>query len=93
MMKWTIAGFLNVEPAVEHPELLAEPVVRALEALPEPRDVGVVEIDPKVADTAAFCETYGTPLTASADCVIVSGKRARTKRFAACCSSRRPAWT
>lgn len=83
-MKWTITGFLTVEPAAEHPELLAEPVARALAALPEPGDVGVVEIDPKVADPAAFCETYGSPLTASTDCIVVSGKRAGEKRFAAC---------
>jgi prolyl-tRNA editing enzyme YbaK/EbsC (Cys-tRNA(Pro) deacylase) len=83
-MTWTVTGFLTVQPAVEHPELLAEPVARALAALPEPGDVGVVEIDPKVADTAAFCATYGSPLTASADCVVVSGKRAGEERFAAC---------
>lgn len=83
-MNWTIAGSLTVTPAVERPELLADPVAKALAALPEPGDVGVAEIDPELADTAAFCETYGSPLTASANCVVVAGKRAGEERFAAC---------
>ena len=84
MVNWTIAGSLTVTPAVERPELLADPVAKALAALPEPGDVGVAEIDPELADTAAFCETYGSPLTASANCVVVAGKRAGEERFAAC---------
>ncbi len=83
-MKWSISGSLTVEPANEHPELLADPVAKALAALPEPGDVGVAAIDPELADTAAFCEAYGSPLTASANCVVVSGKRAGEERFAAC---------
>jgi prolyl-tRNA editing enzyme YbaK/EbsC (Cys-tRNA(Pro) deacylase) len=84
VVNWTIAGSLTVVPAAEHPELLADPVAKALAALPDPGDVGVVEIDPDLADTAAFCETYGSPLTASANCVVVAGKRAGEERFAAC---------
>ncbi|GAB1508258.1 YbaK/EbsC family protein [Actinophytocola sp. KF-1] len=83
-MKWSISGSLTVKPANEHPELLADPVAKALAALPEPGDVGVAAIDPELADTAAFCEAYGSPLTASANCVVVSGKRAGEERFAAC---------
>jgi prolyl-tRNA editing enzyme YbaK/EbsC (Cys-tRNA(Pro) deacylase) len=84
MVSWTIAGSLTVEPAVDHPELLAEPVVKALVMLPDPADVGVAAIDPDLADTAAFCAEYGSPLTASANCVVVAGKRAGEERFAAC---------
>jgi prolyl-tRNA editing enzyme YbaK/EbsC (Cys-tRNA(Pro) deacylase) len=84
MVSWSIAGSLSVEPAVEHPELLADPVVKALASLPDPGDVGVAAIDPDLADTAAFCETYGSPLSASANCVVVAGKRAGEERFAAC---------
>lgn len=84
MVKWTIAGSLAVSPAAEHPELLADPVVKAVAALPDPADVGVAPIDPELADTAAFCEAYGSPLTASANCVVVAGKRAGEERFAAC---------
>jgi prolyl-tRNA editing enzyme YbaK/EbsC (Cys-tRNA(Pro) deacylase) len=83
-VNWTIAGTLTVEPAVDHPELLADPVVKALAALPDPADVGVTAIDPDLADTAAFCAEYGSPLEASANCVVVAGKRAGEERFAAC---------
>ena len=83
-MKWTIAGTLTVTPAAEHPELLADPVAKAIAALPDPADVGVAAIDPELADTAAFCEAYGSPLTASANCVVVAGKRGGEERFAAC---------
>jgi prolyl-tRNA editing enzyme YbaK/EbsC (Cys-tRNA(Pro) deacylase) len=46
--------------------------------------VGVAEIDPELADTAAMTEAYDVPLTASANCVVVSGKRAGQERIAAC---------
>jgi prolyl-tRNA editing enzyme YbaK/EbsC (Cys-tRNA(Pro) deacylase) len=83
-VRWSIAGSLTVEPAIEHLELLADPVAKALVALPGPADVGVAAIDPDLADTAAFCAEYGSPLTASANCVVVAGKRAGAERFAAC---------
>ncbi len=56
----------------------------ALGALPTADRVGVVEIDPDLADTAALTEAYGLPLDASANCVVVSGKRAGEERVAAC---------
>lgn len=84
MVTWTVAGSLTVEPALDHPELLADPVAKALAALPGASDVGVAAIDPDLADTAAFCEQYGSPLSASANCVVVAGKRAGEERFAAC---------
>jgi prolyl-tRNA editing enzyme YbaK/EbsC (Cys-tRNA(Pro) deacylase) len=84
MVSWSISGSLTVLRAVDHPELLADPVAKALAALPDPGDVGVVAIDPDLADTAAFCEAYGSPLDASANCVVVAGKRAGEERFAAC---------
>ncbi|HKS48409.1 MAG TPA: YbaK/EbsC family protein [Amycolatopsis sp.] len=82
MRNWTIAGTLAVEPAAQRADLLAEPVVKALAMLGE-SDLGVVEIDPGLADTAAFCEAYSSPLSASANCVVVSGKRAGELRYAA----------
>ena len=84
MVSWSIAGSLTVLTAVDHPELLADPVAKALANLPDPADVGVAAIDPDLADTAAFCESYGSPLEASANCVVVAGKRAGEERFAAC---------
>lgn len=83
-MNWTIAGSLTVLPALERPALLADPVAKALAALPDPSDVGVAAIDPDLADTAAFCAEYGSPLAASANCVVVAGRRAGEERFAAC---------
>jgi len=46
--------------------------------------VSVAEIDPEVADTAAFCERYGVSPAESANCVVISGKREGETRFAAC---------
>ncbi|WP_370946240.1 YbaK/EbsC family protein [Amycolatopsis sp. cg5] len=83
MSTWTIAGTLTVEPASKRTELLADPVAKALAALPDPDALGVAEIDPELADTAAFCEAYSTPLSASANCVVIAGKRAGEVRFAA----------
>jgi prolyl-tRNA editing enzyme YbaK/EbsC (Cys-tRNA(Pro) deacylase) len=44
----------------------------------------VAAIDPALADTAAFCETYQVPLDVSANCVVVAGKREGEIRYAAC---------
>lgn len=86
MTAWTIAGTLTPLPALEHPELLAAPVAAALAALPaaQAARVAVVRIDPDLADTAEFCAAYGSPLEASANCVVVSGKREGQVRYAAC---------
>src|SRR5437762_8344940 len=83
-MTWDVAGSLTVERAVDRVDLLGEPVAKALAGLPEREAVGVAAIDPELADTAAFCEAYGVPLEASANCVVVAGKRAGEERFAAC---------
>ena len=39
---------------------------------------------PTLADTAAFCEAYDVALDASANCVVVAGKRGGEVRYAAC---------
>lgn len=83
MTTWTIAGTLTVEPALSRADLLAEPVAKALAALPDPDAAGVAEIDPELADTAEFCAAYSSPMSASANCVVVSGKRAGEVRFGA----------
>ncbi len=77
-------GSLATVPALDRPDLLAPPVRDALGALTTADRVGVVEIDPDLADTAALTEAYGLPLDASANCVVVSGKRAGEERVAAC---------
>lgn len=75
---------LESRPATGHPELLADPVRDALAAWEHAASVAVVEIDPELADTAAMTEAYSVPLEASANCVVVAGKRAGEERAAAC---------
>jgi len=79
-------GSLSAEPALSRPDLLAAPVAAALAALDEAVSsaVGVAEIDPAAADTAAFCERYGVSLAESANCVVITGRRDGEPRYAAC---------
>jgi prolyl-tRNA editing enzyme YbaK/EbsC (Cys-tRNA(Pro) deacylase) len=79
-------GSLDLLPALDHPELLADPVFALLSSLPTDlaATVEVSAIDPDLADTAAFCERYGVGLDISANCVIVAGRRGETTRYAAC---------
>lgn len=72
---------LDLIPALDRPDLLADPVRVALDGLAP--GVLVAEIDPELADTAAFCARYDVPLEESANCVVVAGKRGGQTRFAA----------
>lgn len=74
------AGTLAWTPAAEATDLLAGPVAAAVAATPSAR---VAAINPELADTAAFCEAYGSPPEHSANCVVVAGKRAGEVRYAA----------
>ena len=74
-----VMGKLEWNPAKEVPELLAEPVRDALGSIP----AYAAAIDPGLADTAAFCAEYDVPMAASANCVIVHGKRAGESTYAA----------
>ncbi|MDX6259179.1 MAG: hypothetical protein QOH84_867 [Kribbellaceae bacterium] len=78
-MSAPVLGKLEWRAAAEVPELLAEPVRAALGDLP----AWAVAIDPTLADTAAFCAEYDVPMAASANCVIVHGKRAGESTYAA----------
>jgi prolyl-tRNA editing enzyme YbaK/EbsC (Cys-tRNA(Pro) deacylase) len=77
-------GSLTSAAALDHPELLADPVTKALTDWPSAREVEVVAIDPDLADTAACAAAYGLPLDAGANCVVVAGRRAGEERIAAC---------
>ena len=77
-------GTLHSLPAVDHPGLVADPVAAALRTWPGADEVAVVEIDPELADTAAMTSAYDLPLTASANCVVVAGRRDGEERVAAC---------
>jgi prolyl-tRNA editing enzyme YbaK/EbsC (Cys-tRNA(Pro) deacylase) len=72
---------LSWEPALARTDLLALPVAGALRGAD---GVRVAEIDPALADTAAFCARYDLPLAESANCVVVAGRRAGETRMAAC---------
>ncbi len=77
-------GALTSLPALERTDLLAPPVAEALQAWKHASEVAVVEIDPALADTAAMTEAYDLPMTASANCVVVGGRRAGEERVGAC---------
>src|SRR2546421_2460611 len=79
-----VMGTLPTVPALGRPELLAEPVAAALRAWARADEVQVAEIDPELADTAAFCAAYQVGLDVSANCVVVAGKREGQVRYAAC---------
>ncbi len=71
-------------PASEHPEMLATSVAEAVTDALSSVDIRVADIDPDLADTAAFCERYGVGLDESANCVVVAGRRGGETRMAAC---------
>ncbi len=77
-------GTLTLLDALEHAELLGPPVRDALAAWPHAAEVRVARIDPTLADTAAMTEAYDVPLAASANCVVVTGRRAGAERTCAC---------
>lgn len=77
-------GRITTVPALERPDLLAEPVLAALRGWGHAGRVGVVEIDPTVADTAAMAEAYELDLDTGANCVVVAGRRDGAERVAAC---------
>ena len=80
---------LDLQPALDHPDLLAKPVAAALAGWPagNGRGAGQVEvtaIDPGLADTAAFCAHYGVALEESANCVVIVARRGAETAYAAC---------
>jgi len=76
-------GSLQLVPVLSRLDLVAEPVAGALRTWPHADGVRVAEIDPELADTAAFCQAYGVGPDVSANCVIVAGKREGQVRYAA----------
>lgn len=76
----TAEGNLDWKPLADHPELVAAPVAAAAHLVPAAH---VAQIDPNLADTASFCEAYDVAMSASANCVLVYGRRGETTTFAA----------
>ncbi|HMQ67058.1 MAG TPA: hypothetical protein PJ992_12260, partial [Arachnia sp.] len=73
-------GNLTWVPLIEATSLVAPPVAAAAGLVPEAR---VAEIDDTLADTAAFCEAYDVAPEASANCVVVFGRRGEDSVHAA----------
>lgn len=72
-------------PVSSRPDLLAEPVLEAVQTLPvEVREaVEVVEIDPEHADTAVLVEQTGLDMKDMANCIVIAGARAGEERVCA----------
>ena len=66
-------GDLAWLPLAEHLDAVAEPVAAAAALVPRAE---VARIDPDLADTAQFCAAYDVAPEASANCVVVQGRRA-----------------
>lgn len=73
-------GTLDWIPLTDALDVVAAPVAAAADTAPGAR---VATIDPDLADTAAFCEAYDVDPAASANCVVVLGKRGDTLTYAA----------
>ncbi|HEX7429239.1 MAG TPA: YbaK/EbsC family protein [Mycobacterium sp.] len=76
-------GKLRFVPVDDATGLVADPVRQYIEQTGAD-GLWVSEIDPDLADTAAFCEQYDIGLDISANCVVVEAKRADRVWYAAC---------
>ncbi len=77
-------GTLTTVPALENLELVGAPVAALLRDWEHAGEVGVVPIDPALAETSATVDVYAVPLDAGANCVVVMGRRDGVERIAAC---------
>jgi prolyl-tRNA editing enzyme YbaK/EbsC (Cys-tRNA(Pro) deacylase) len=79
-----VTGPGNLDWRQPHPDLVAASVWAALDGWPRAGQVRAAEIDPELADTAAFCERYGVLMDDSANCVVIAGRRGGNTTYAAC---------
>ncbi|MBT2505757.1 YbaK/EbsC family protein [Streptomyces sp. ISL-98] len=87
-MRAPLGNFDDARPAPDCLDLLTAPVADAVRGwshdVPAEQLI-YVDTDPEIADTAAFVEHYGPELLdASANCVVVAGKRGGESSLAAC---------
>jgi prolyl-tRNA editing enzyme YbaK/EbsC (Cys-tRNA(Pro) deacylase) len=75
-------GTLDWQPT--RADLVAPAVWTALATSPRAGEIRAAEIDPELADTAAFCERYGVLMEDSANCVVIAGRRGGAVSYAAC---------
>lgn len=76
----TAHGTLDWCPLTAHLDLVAPTVAAVASQVPQAL---VAAIDPDLADTAAFCAAYDVALEASANCVVVAGRRGGATTYAA----------
>lgn len=78
---------LHWTAALDRPDLLADPVLRALEEMRqtglEVEQIEVAEIDPDQADTAVLVEAMGWDLQDMANCIVIAGSRGGEERVCA----------
>lgn len=77
-------GKLTFEPLATVPQLVAAPIQAKLQQGEFSKDVFAASIDPNLADTATFCDTYNITLAESTNCIVVEAKRADNTWYAAC---------
>jgi prolyl-tRNA editing enzyme YbaK/EbsC (Cys-tRNA(Pro) deacylase) len=77
-------GRLRFVPVTQAIELVGGPVQDYVHSTNVRDGLWVSEIDPDLADTAAFCEHYDIGLDISANCVVVEARRADREWYAAC---------
>jgi prolyl-tRNA editing enzyme YbaK/EbsC (Cys-tRNA(Pro) deacylase) len=77
-------GKLTFKPLADVPQLTAAPIQARLAQGEYTTEVFAAAIDPNLADTAMFCETYGISLSQSTNCIVVEAKRADKTWHAAC---------
>jgi prolyl-tRNA editing enzyme YbaK/EbsC (Cys-tRNA(Pro) deacylase) len=77
-------GTLTFEPVAMRMDLVAASLRVLLQVQDITADLFVAEIDPELADTAAFCDHYGISLDISANCIVVEARRAERTWYAAC---------
>lgn len=75
-------GALNFTPVAEAKTIVGAPVLETMRN--HKLDLSVAKIDPKLSDTAAFCEQYQIDPQHAANCVIVEAKRGDIVKYAAC---------
>lgn len=65
-------------------DLVAEPIRHEVLEGKLSEGVYVSAIDPELADTALFCETYNISRKIATNCIIIEAKRAENTWYAAC---------
>lgn len=72
---------LDIKPAHEHLDWMAEPTAAAISLIPEAL---VFTIDPADADTATLTSKFDLPLAASGNAVLITGFRQGEARHCCC---------